>query len=178
MGKIVPASETENVEDVLSRWPRLSSDAELGRFGSSLNGFLQKDLLRELLQAVAIKAPEVLERRLPADVMMLRLEHLPVESGTNDSWLAFAWRKYSNTGPTWLVFWRPGMPLPKPVPGEKSAAVFELQQNLQQRGVLRGGLDGVMGTKTWYALARFQRETGLTVTGTADAETQFFLKFL
>ncbi len=179
MGRIAPAAVADDPGTAeLKRWPHLAEDVELREFGKSLKPFLGTDLYRDLQRAVALRTPEVLKQGLPQDVLLLRLDRLPAEDGSFDSWRAFAWRKYSDTGPTWLVFWRPETLLAESAPGGRSDAVFEMQERLYREGLLKDEPDGVMGTRTWYAMAAFQRKAGLPVTGAADTNTRFFLKFL
>ena len=60
--------------------------------------------------------------------------------------------------------------------GRRSVDVLHLQQFLVSMGKLdASGLDGVMGMQTAYALARFQRDHGIAVTGQPDAPTAYRL---
>ena len=48
---------------------------------------------------------------------------------------------------------------------------FDVQQKLVDLGYLHGNPDGKMGKKTIAALKRFQKESGISVTGKPDRET-------
>ena len=74
-------------------------------------------------------------------------------------------------------------PTPEPTPepkvnyntlskGDKSDAVFELQNRLYELGFLNDDRDGAYGTKTQTAVKMFQQIAGLPTTGIADEATQ------
>ena len=55
--------------------------------------------------------------------------------------------------------------------GQSRAQITQVQQALKAKGYDPGTTDGVMGTQTQEALRKFQKENGLKVTGTVDAQT-------
>lgn len=75
-------------------------------------------------------------------------------------------------------------PTPKPIPDNKSRTpetipplkipkdytptllVMRVQLELLQRGFYNGGLDGIMGSKTTTAIAKFESKNNLPITGT------------
>lgn len=66
----------------------------------------------------------------------------------------------------------------EPAAGDPTRAVMldkrdveMLQKNLMDRGYATGPIDGIMGPKTSKALSNFQRDNGLSVTGTATPGT-------
>jgi len=74
-------------------------------------------------------------------------------------------------------------PTPEPTPepkvnydtlskGDKSDAVFELQNRLYELGFLNDDRDGAFGSKTQTAVKMFQQVVGLPTTGIADSATQ------
>jgi len=54
---------------------------------------------------------------------------------------------------------------------EKGAIVSEVQSELAELGYYRGAIDGVVGDETQAALARYQEDRDLSVTGTLTAAT-------
>jgi N-acetylmuramoyl-L-alanine amidase len=54
---------------------------------------------------------------------------------------------------------------------EKGAIVSEVQSELAKLGYYRGAIDGVVGDETQAALARYQEDRDLSVTGTLTAAT-------
>jgi hypothetical protein len=52
-----------------------------------------------------------------------------------------------------------------------SAQTTQVQQALKAKGYDPGAINGVMSSQTQEALRRFQKENGLQVTGTVDAQT-------
>ena len=59
--------------------------------------------------------------------------------------------------------------------GDKGEDVKSLQQRLVDLYWLQGSVDGDYGNKTKDAVERFQKATGLLVTGIADGKTQAHL---
>jgi len=55
--------------------------------------------------------------------------------------------------------------------GQSRAQITQIQQALKAKGYDPGTTDGVMGIQTQEALRKFQKENGLKVTGTVDAQT-------
>jgi peptidoglycan hydrolase-like protein with peptidoglycan-binding domain len=55
--------------------------------------------------------------------------------------------------------------------GQSREQITEVQQALIIKGYDPGTTDGLMGTQTQEALRKFQKENGLKVTGTVDAQT-------
>lgn len=63
-----------------------------------------------------------------------------------------------------------------PQRGERGDRVRALQQSLLSAGIkIRGGADGTFGQLTTTAIKRFQRQNGLPVTGTMNAQTAYKL---
>lgn len=63
-----------------------------------------------------------------------------------------------------------------PQRGERGDRVRALQQALLSAGIkIRGGADGSFGQLTTTAIKRFQRQNGLSVTGTMNAQTAYKL---
>lgn len=56
-------------------------------------------------------------------------------------------------------------------PGEQSQRVILLQQRLRQRGFFNGDITGYYGAGTKYAVAQFQRYSGINSTGFVDFKT-------
>ena len=52
-----------------------------------------------------------------------------------------------------------------------NATVSAVQAQLSKLGLYNGGIDGTLGDQTEAALARYQEDRDLSVTGTADAAT-------
>jgi type II secretory pathway predicted ATPase ExeA len=176
----VESSESRNSRTVSSSAAAEGSgrvDSDLQTVARSLEAYLHKDLAEALTRAVDLDLPELLVRELPEGVSMLMLDRLPAEPGSSSEWKAVAWRKFSSSGPTWLVFWEPDISSDSLVPGQRSAAVLDVQQSLFDHGVLFSALDGVFGAKTWFAVSRFQKKAGLSPTGQPDLPTLFFLRF-
>lgn len=70
-------------------------------------------------------------------------------------------------------------PTPTPAPnyntlskGDKSDAVYDLQNRLFELGFLLDARDGAYGGNTQTAVKMFQQAAGLSITGIADSETQ------
>lgn len=55
-----------------------------------------------------------------------------------------------------------------PAPGTVIPSIAQVQQQLQQLGYYRSGVDGVWGPQTRRAMASFQRDEGLQATGQGD----------
>lgn len=55
--------------------------------------------------------------------------------------------------------------------GQSREQITQVQQALIIKGYDPGTTDGLMGTQTQEALRKFQKENGLKVTGTVDAQT-------
>lgn len=55
--------------------------------------------------------------------------------------------------------------------GQSREQITQVQQALIIKGYDPGTTDGVMGTQTQEALSKFQKDNGLKVTGTVDAQT-------
>jgi murein DD-endopeptidase MepM/ murein hydrolase activator NlpD len=60
--------------------------------------------------------------------------------------------------------------------GERGDRVRFVQQIIASKGIaIRGGVDGVFGQYTTTAIRRYQRQNGLTITGTLNAQTAYKL---
>jgi peptidoglycan hydrolase-like protein with peptidoglycan-binding domain len=54
---------------------------------------------------------------------------------------------------------------------QSNTQTTQIQQALKAKGYDPGAINGVMGSQTQEALRKFQKENGLQVTGTVDAQT-------
>jgi hypothetical protein len=77
------------------------------------------------------------------------------------SWNNNRWRWY---GGTWVIY-SPTPTYYSTLPAVGSSVVVEVQQELRREGYYRGAADGVIGPRTRTAIASFQRDNGLAVTG-------------
>nr|WP_245001121.1 spore cortex-lytic enzyme [Caldalkalibacillus thermarum] len=55
--------------------------------------------------------------------------------------------------------------------GDRGGVVWDVQHRLQQLGLYQLSMDGVYGSQTRQAVAQFQRQYGLPVTGSVDLKT-------
>ncbi|WP_321325801.1 AAA family ATPase [Thiomicrorhabdus sp.] len=81
----------------------------------------------------------------------------------------------SNQKKYWLMLWKPKLTFSKYYFGMKSSNVERLQKLLKQEGFFKFSEDAVLGSKTMYAVANFQRSVGIEPTGKADSLTLYFL---
>lgn len=75
----------------------------------------------------------------------------------------------------WLMLWKPKLKFSKYYFGLKSSKVETLQKLLKQEGFFKFSEDAILGSKTMYAVANFQRSLGIEPTGKADSLTLYFL---
>jgi hypothetical protein len=71
----------------------------------------------------------------------------------------------------WLFLWQPVLNLDNWVYGEYSEDVEKLQYALADKGFYQANIDGVVGSGTKVAIARFQKAIGLPATGEPDLLT-------
>ncbi|WP_188622985.1 spore cortex-lytic enzyme [Caldalkalibacillus thermarum] len=55
--------------------------------------------------------------------------------------------------------------------GDRGGVVWDVQHRLQQLGLYQLNMDGIFGAQTRQAVAQFQRQYGLPVTGSVDLKT-------
>lgn len=77
-------------------------------------------------------------------------------------------------GPATLAALRGGFQGVRPTPGS-SASTAEIQEYLSTRGYYFGAIDGVYGSATSDAVARFQRDLGITADGVWGPETASYV---
>ncbi|HEX3538405.1 MAG TPA: peptidoglycan-binding domain-containing protein [Stellaceae bacterium] len=82
------------------------------------------------------------------------------------------WNQAPQNGPQQRQAMVPQSGMPESAGGQTSRdAVRQAQEQLREQGLYRGADDGVIGSGTRRALARFQRRNGLRVTGSLDEQT-------
>lgn len=175
-----------------------------GPASASVEPTLQREEVGELPEAVAAETPPDAQRVLFANCLerLLGLAPGQAEAVVSEPALLAA-RVHSATGPieavqvppeldlgrlavgclehtqpgvaSWLV-WRPRLPATAFALGEVGEPVRALQSRLAEAGFYRAALDGEVGPRTVAALASFQRERGLPVTGYPDALTRYLLE--
>ena len=84
-------------------------------------------------------------------------------------------RLFNNQQDYWLMLWKPKIQFDKYHFGLKSSQVVVLQKLLKQEGFFNDIEDGVVGSKTMYSVASYQRSIGIEPTGKADPLTLYFL---
>ncbi|MCP4595120.1 ExeA family protein [Neptuniibacter sp.] len=73
--------------------------------------------------------------------------------------------------PKWMFLWQPTVELGPLIYGEYSPGIKKIQQVLSQKGFYKEIIDGVVGSKTKLAIARYQKSIGLPATGEPDLLT-------
>jgi len=75
----------------------------------------------------------------------------------------------------WLMLWKPKLSFEKYYFGLKSKQVAVLQRLLKKEGFFNKIEDGIVGSQTMFAVAKFQRFIDVEPTGKADSLTLYFL---
>jgi hypothetical protein len=82
------------------------------------------------------------------------------------SWNNNRWRWY---GGTWVIYdASPSVVYTEALPVVGSSVIASVQEELQDKGYSPGPADGVMGSRTRSAIAEYQDDRGLPVTGTIN----------
>ncbi len=77
--------------------------------------------------------------------------------------------------PVWLLFWRPQLELKRFQRNYRGGEIKMLQRQLSNLNLYRYKIDGVVGKRLIGAVAAFQAQTQLVVTGFPDEATLFWL---
>jgi len=77
--------------------------------------------------------------------------------------------------PVWLLFWRPRLELKRFQKNYRGKEIETLQQRLASLDLYQADVDGIVGSHLIHAVAAFQRQSGLDVTGFPDDETLFWI---
>jgi hypothetical protein len=80
-----------------------------------------------------------------------------------------------NQSPTWLLFWKPQLELRRFYFAYRGEEIYKLQKLLAGLHLYRFNLDGIVGNRLMDAVIRFQRQSGLPVTGFPDPVTLFWV---
>ena len=131
-------------------------------------------LLPQLQQAVAAAQVSIFERALPQGLSLVQAASLPQPGGLHYS--SLAWRSLTQSGPKWLLLWRPPlqMDFTRPALSDRTDILI-LQRMLREGGHYAGPLDGKYGKKTHRAVKSFQQQAGLKASSGLDNETLFRL---
>ena len=76
----------------------------------------------------------------------------------------------------WLTFWKPDINLYAFYQGYYSDDIETLQNNLQDEGLYRSVIDGIVGEETITAISKFQKSIGLNTSGFPDEMTLYQLQ--
>lgn len=88
---------------------------------------------------------------------------------------ALAFSIGQNQPPTWLLFWQPKLELRRFYYAYRGKEIYQLQKLLAGLNLYRYKLDGIVGSRLMDAVIRFQKQTGLPVTGFPDPVTIFWV---
>ncbi len=133
-----------------------------------------QELVPLMRKAIRIGSLDILQPNLPDDVSLVPLEKLP-ENSSSVKYAAFPWQETTGHGPKWVVLWRPPVHLDAYFPDYTHPEIKKVQRRLRDCGFYDLPPDGYVGSKTWRALAEFQKANGLRRTGTPTDETLFWL---
>ena len=140
---------------------------------SFLAPFGQEQLIDVMLQALWVNSPNVLQARLPDDLLLAGVRLLPENNDLSFS--AFPWEDYTGQPPAWIVLWRPPLTVTDFYPDLRSLEIQKIQKRLRALGYYNNITDGYLGSATWHALMDFQKAYGLETSGTPSPETIFWL---
>ncbi len=150
---------------------RIQTDATMTAF---LEPFGQTALTPVLFNALQAGTPEVLQARLPEELQLVGLDHLP-RGEAAIQYTAFPWQEYTGQTPKWVVLWRPSVRVTQYFPDHVGPEVKKLQKRLKALGFYELPADGYLGSRTWRAITAFQESYGLDMTGTPTPKTVFWL---
>lgn len=88
---------------------------------------------------------------------------------------ALAFTVAKNRQPVWLLFWRPQLELKRFQRNYQGSEIKVLQRRLADLNLYRYKIDGIVGGRLIRAVAAFQTQYDLTVTGFPDEATLFWL---
>jgi len=88
---------------------------------------------------------------------------------------ALAFTVGHNQQPVWLLFWRPQLALKRFQKNYRGREIETLQQRLAAMDLYQADVDGIVGSRLIHAVAAFQKQSGLDVTGFPDDETLFWI---
>jgi general secretion pathway protein A len=104
---------------------------------------------------------------------LVQLQLLP--NSIRQRYGALAFTVGRNQQPVWLLFWRPQLELKRFQKNYRGSEIKTLQQRLAYMNLYQFEIDGIVGSRLIRAVAAFQKQSGLAVTGFPDDETLFWL---
>lgn len=129
----------------------------------------------EFHQAIATGDLAALAQRIYGETgyQLIELQSMPEDIRQRYGALAFSVGQ--NQSPTWLLFWKPQLELRRFYYAYRSSEIYELQKRLAQLQFYNYKLDGIVGNRLMNAVIRFQKQTGLPMTGFPDSVTLFWV---
>jgi hypothetical protein len=106
-------------------------------------------------------------------LQLVQLQLLPNRIRRRYGALAFTVGR--NQQPVWLLFWRPRLELKRFQKNYRGKEIETLQQRLAAMDLYQADVDGIVGSRLIHAVAAFQKQSGLAVTGFPDDETLFWI---
>lgn len=104
---------------------------------------------------------------------LIQLHTVPEDIRQRYGALAFS---IGNNGvPTWLLFWQPQLELRRFYYAYRGDEIYELQKRLAKLHLYQYKVDGIVGNRLMQAVVRFQKQSGLPMTGFPDPVTLFWV---
>ena len=136
---------------------------QLDRYGAAFQSALESGRLNPVAQRIFGETG-------------LRLVQLPsLPDSIRQRYGALAFTVARDQQPVWLLFWRPQLELKRFQKNYRGTEIRMLQQRLSAINLYKDKIDGIVGAHLVRAVAAFQNQSGLTVTGFPDHETLFWL---
>ncbi len=104
---------------------------------------------------------------------LVQLKSVPNSIRQRYGALAFTVARHQQ--PMWLLFWKPQMELKRFQRNYRGVEIKMLQQRLADLKLYRYKIDGIVGGRLIRAVAAFQSQKDLVVTGFPDEATLFWL---
>lgn len=168
-----PVSEPVKVAALEAQQAPAQVDMAISIEDSHAREFLKlyglEDKYPAFIEAVYGDFLPLFERELVDTPWRLIVSERPLESNQVSSAVYETPSKLTKT--RWLFLWQPVLNLDNWVYGEYSEDVEKLQSALADKGFYQANIDGVVGSGTKVAIARFQKAIGLPATGEPDLLT-------
>lgn len=129
----------------------------------------------EFQKAVQGNALATLAQRIYGETgyQLIQLHTVPEDIRQRYGALAFSIGQ--NSPPTWLLFWQPQLELRRFYYAYRGEEIYELQKRLAKLHLYRYKVDGIVGNRLMEAVVRFQKQSGLPMTGFPDPVTLFWV---